>query len=112
MRSLYPVTETPNNWWLVIAAGLAVFMVALDSSIVNVALPSIGQGFRAAATVTEWTVLGYLLPAVALVLPAGRWLDRSGKRPAFAMAIIGFALSSGAAGAAPGIGWLIAARVL
>jgi MFS family permease len=76
--------RTPNNWWLVIAAGLAVFMVALDSSIVNVALPSIGQGFHAAANVTEWAILGYLLPAVALVLPAGRWLDRSGRRPAFA----------------------------
>ena len=71
-----------NRWWLVIAAGLAVFMVALDSSIVNVALPSIGQVFHAPAALTEWAILGYLLPAVALVLPAGRWVDRSGSRPA------------------------------
>ena len=101
-----------NRWWLVIAAGLAVFMVALDSSIVNVALPSIGQAFHAPAALTEWAILGYLLPAVALVLPAGRWLDRSGRRPAFVLAIAGFALSSALAGASFGIGWLIAARLL
>src|SRR5437660_1006073 len=87
-------------------------MVALDSSIVNVALPSIGQAFHARASLTEWAILGYLLPAVALVLPAGRWLDRSGRRPAFVLAVAGFAVSSAIAGAAPGIGWLIAARVL
>lgn len=106
------MSELRNRWWLVIAAGLAVFMVALDSSIVNVALPSIGRGFHAPATLTEWTILGYLLPAVALVLPAGRWLDRSGRRPAFALAILGFALASALAGAAPRIEWLIAARVV
>lgn len=102
---------TGNRWWLVIGAGLAVFMVALDSSIVNVALPTLGHAFRSPAAVTQWTILGYLLPAVALVLPAGRWLDGNGRRPAFVLAVTGFALSSAAAGAAPGMGWLIAARV-
>jgi len=106
------LTGARNRWWLVIAAGLAVFMVALDSSIVNVALPSIGQAFRAPASLTEWAILGYLLPAVALVLPAGRWLDRSGRRPAFVLAVAGFAASSAVAGAAPGVGWLIGARVV
>jgi len=106
------LTGAHNRWWLVIAAGLAVFMVALDSSIVNVALPSIGQAFHAPASLTEWAILGYLLPAVALVLPAGRWLDGSGRRPAFVLAVAGFAVSSAIAGAAPGVGWLIAARVL
>lgn len=106
------MTGARNRWWLVIAAGLAVFMVALDSSIVNVALPSIGEAFHARATLTEWAILGYLLPAVALVLPAGRWLDRSGRRPAFVLAVAGFAASSAVAGAAPGVGWLIAARIL
>src|SRR5262245_57742275 len=102
---------TQNRWWLVVGSGLAVFMVALDASIVTVALPTIGRHFRVAAAVTEWTIVGYLLPMVALVLPAGRWLDRSGRRPAFVLAIVGFAASSAAAGAAPGIVWLIAARV-
>lgn len=101
-----------NRWWLVIAAGLAVFMVALDASIVTVALPTIGRHFGVPAAVTEWTILGYLLPMVALVLPIGRWLDQNGRRTAFALAVGGFALASVAAGAAPGMGWLIAARVV
>ncbi|HEY4026432.1 MAG TPA: MFS transporter [Candidatus Dormibacteraeota bacterium] len=101
-----------NRWWLVIATGLAVFMVALDSSIVTVALPTIGAHFRSPAAVTEWTILGYLLPMVALVLPAGRWLDQNGRRPAFLLAIAGFAASSAVAAFAPGIAWLIAARVV
>jgi MFS family permease len=105
------MTESRNRWSLVVGTGLAVFMVALDSSIVNVALPTIGHAFRSPAALTQWTILGYLLPAVALVLPAGRWLDRNGRRPAFVLAVGGFALSSAASGAAPGIGWLIAARV-
>src|SRR5262245_58952073 len=103
---------TQNRWWLVVGSGLAVFMVALDASIVTVALPTIGRHFRVAAAVTEWTIVGYLLPMVALVLPAGRWLDRSGRRPAFLLAIAGFAASSAAAGAAAGIAWLLAARVV
>lgn len=106
------MTGARNRWWLVIAAGLAMFMVALDSSIVNVALPGIGQAFHSPAALAEWAIIGYLLPAVALVLPAGRWLDRSGRRPAFLLGVAGFAISSALAGAAPGIGWLIAARIL
>ena len=106
------MTGSENRWWLVVGAGLAVFMVALDSSIVNVALPTIGHAFQSPAAVIQWTILGYLLPAVALVLPAGRWLDLNGRRPAFVLAVAGFAASSAGAGAAPGIGWLIAARVV
>src|SRR5262249_22119059 len=106
------MTGSENRWWLVVGAGLAVFMVALDSSIVNVALRTIGHASQPPAAVIQWTILGYLLPAVALVLPAGRWLDLNGRRPAFVLAVAGFAASSAAAGAAPGIGWLIAARVV
>ena len=106
------MTGNGNRWWLVAGAGLAVFMVALDSSIVNVALPTIERAFHSPAAVIQWTILGYLLPAVALVLPAGRWLDRTGRRPAFLLAVAGFAASSAVAGTARGIGWLITARII
>jgi MFS family permease len=101
-----------NRWWLVIGTALGFFMVTLDSSIVTVGLPTIGSHFQAPAALTEWTIVGYLLPMIALVLPAGRWLDQNGRRPAFAVAILGFAAASAAAGLAPGIGWLIGARVV
>ena len=104
--------QNVNRWWLVLGTALGFFMVTLDASIVTVGLPTIGSHFQAPAAVTEWTIIGYLLPMMALVLPAGRWLDQNGRRPAFAVAIIGFAAASALAGLAPGIGWLIGARVV
>jgi MFS family permease len=96
---------------LVVAAGLIVFMAALDMSIVNVALPAISADVGLAPGAVAWVVLGYMLPIVALGLPSGRWLDRVGKRAAFVFLVAGFALASALAGAAPGAAWLIAARI-
>ncbi|WP_433179868.1 MFS transporter [Actinoallomurus sp. CA-150999] len=59
----------------------------------------------------DGVVLGYLLPLIALTLPAGRWLDRTGPRAALLFGIGGFTLSSLAAGTASALGWLVAARV-
>ena len=101
-----------DRWWLVAAGALAVFMAMLDMSVVNVALPVIEHDLNTTTDVTEWVVLGYLLSGVALTLPAGRWLDSVGSRPALVLATGGFAVASVAAGAAPDIGWLVAARVL
>ncbi|WP_456319978.1 MFS transporter [Plantactinospora alkalitolerans] len=101
-----------DRWVLVGAAGLAVFMASLDMSIVNIALPAIQQDLGTRASVTEWVVLGYLLPLIALALPSGRWLDGVGRRPALVFSVAGFAVASVACGLAPGIEALIAARVL
>ncbi|MEV0134073.1 MFS transporter [Dactylosporangium sp. NPDC050688] len=101
-----------GRWWIVGGMGLAVFMASLDMSIVNVALPAVGSSFAAPAAATQWVVLGYLLPLVALALPTGRWLDRVGHRGVLVGACAGFAAASVAAGLAPGIGWLVAARVV
>jgi EmrB/QacA subfamily drug resistance transporter len=105
-------TGESNRWWLVAAAGLVVFMAALDSTAVNVALPAIERDLGTRTSVTQWVVLGYLLPLIALALPAGRWLDRVGKRAALVFSVAGFAASSMAAGLALDIGWLIAARIV
>src|SRR5687767_4466258 len=107
-----PAAPTRDRWWLVAALGLAVFMAMLDMSIVNVALPGIEREFSTRTSVTEWIVLGYMLPLVALTLPSGRWLDRIGKRAALVLSVTGFAAASVAAGLSPGIGWLIGARVV
>ena len=101
-----------NRWWLVVAAGLAVFMASVDMSIVNVALPAIGNDFEIAPSMTEWIVLAYLLPLASLALPSGRWLDSVGRRPALAFSLTGFALASVAAGLAPSLPWLIGARLV
>lgn len=107
-----PADRERNRWWLVVAAGLAVFMASVDMSIVNVALPEIERDFEIATSMTEWIVLAYLLPLAGLALPSGRWLDSVGRRPALAFSLTGFALASLAAGLAPGLAWLIGARLL
>ncbi|WP_433465134.1 MFS transporter [Spirillospora sp. CA-128828] len=99
------------RWWPVIGSGLVVFMATLDTSIVAVALPALERDFGVRTAAAEWVVLGYLLPLIALTLPAGRWLDRAGPRSALLLAVTGFTLSSLAAGLAPALGWLVAARV-
>jgi MFS family permease len=101
-----------DQWWLVIAAALAVFMASIDMSIVNVALPAIERDVGIDASVTEWVVLAYLLPLAGLALPSGRWLDSVGRRAALVFSLTGFALASVAAGLAPGLAWLIGARLV
>jgi MFS family permease len=101
-----------NQWWPVVGCGLVVFMATLDTSIVNVALPVIERDFGVRTSATEWVVLGYLLPLIALSLPAGRWLDRTGPRAALLLAVGGFTVSSVAAGLAPALPYLVAARVV
>jgi len=101
-----------NRWTLVAGVGLVVFMATLDATAVAIALPAIERGYGVTTSVTEWVVLGYLLPLIAVSLPAGRWLDTVGLRGAHVLVTAGFGLSSLAAGLAPGIGWLIAARAV
>ncbi|QPP08871.1 MFS transporter [Streptomyces bathyalis] len=110
-RPVGPAEDERDRWWLVVAAGLAVFMASVDMSIVNVALPAIERDFQNSTSTTEWTVLAYLLPLAGLALPSGRWLDSVGRRPALLFSLTGFALASTAAGLAPGMDWLIAARL-
>ena len=110
-RGVAQTDRERNRWWLVVAAGLAVFMASVDLSIVNVALPAIEHDFRIATSSTEWVALAYLLPLAGLALPSGRWLDSVGQRPALAFSLTGFALASVAAGLAPGLAWLIGARL-
>lgn len=101
-----------NQWWLVIAAALAVFMASVDMSIVNVALPAIEHDLEITTSMTEWVVLAYLLPLAGLALPSGRWLDSVGRRPAFVFSLTGFALASVAAGLAFNLAWLVGARLI
>ncbi|GLW64432.1 MFS transporter [Actinomadura rubrobrunea] len=100
-----------DRWPLVAAMGLVVFMATLDAGVVAVALPALERDFGVRTAATEWVVLGYLLPLVAVTLPAGRWLDRVGARAALVPLVGGFTAAGLAAGAAPGLGWLVAARV-
>jgi len=101
-----------TRWWVIVAAGLAVFMASVDLSITNVALPTLGHVFVVPLSALEWVVLAYSLPAVALLLPLGRWVDTVALRGAFLLAVCGFAGASALCGVAPSLLWLVIYRFL
>ncbi|MFD5461389.1 MFS transporter [Kitasatospora sp. NPDC127059] len=101
-----------DRWSLVVAAGLLSFVAMLDMNVVNLALTDLAAGLHVSAGVAQWAALGYQLPLIALLLPAGRWLDQVGTRPALLLAVSCFASCSVLAALAPWASWLIAARLL
>lgn len=98
--------------WALIAVSLGVAMDLLDTSIVNVALPSLARQLSAGSAALEWTLAGYSLVFAAVLLIGGRLGDRYGYRAVFLWSTAAFALASLGAGLAPGAGTLIAARLL
>jgi EmrB/QacA subfamily drug resistance transporter len=87
-------------------------MALLDSTVVNVALPRIGEDLDAPLTALQWTVNAYLLTLASLILLGGSLGDRYGRRRVFVLGVTWFALASLACGLAPTPGVLIAARAL
>ncbi|MEU5906235.1 MFS transporter [Micromonospora sp. NPDC047467] len=95
-----------------LAAVLASGMVFLDGTVVNVALPKLGQDLGANVADLQWTVNGYLLTLAAFVLLGGALGDRFGRRRVFLIGVVWFTAASVLCGLAQGTGTLIAARFL
>jgi EmrB/QacA subfamily drug resistance transporter len=91
---------------------LSLFIVGLDVTIVNVALPSIGRDFHAPVSGLQWTLDAYLLVIASLLMLSGSTADRVGRRRVFQTGLALFTLGSLACSLAPGLGWLIAFRAL
>jgi EmrB/QacA subfamily drug resistance transporter len=87
-------------------------MVMLDSTVVNVALPTIGRQLHASLGGLQWTVDAYTLTLAGLILLGGSLGDRVGRRRIFLTGVVWFALASALCGLAPNIGVLVAARAL
>jgi EmrB/QacA subfamily drug resistance transporter len=100
-----------NRWRALSVTLVAGFMSLLDVSIVSVALPSLQQSLGASPAAVQWVVSGYALTFGLALVPAGRLGDALGRRRMFLGALAAFVLFSGLAGAAPGIGLLVAARL-
>ncbi len=93
---------------MVVAVG--VFMSTLDSSMVNVALPSIMDDFQSPLNRTEWVVLVYLLTITATLLFWGNLSDKIGRRKIYSLGLLAFAFGSLACAYAPSLSWLITSR--
>src|SRR5436190_5914881 len=99
--------------WLTLALlATAQFVVVLDASIVNVALPSIGRGLHFSQDSLSWVVNAYVLTFGGFLLLGGRMADLLGRRKVFVGGLVLFALASLAGGFAQSEGWLIAARAV
>jgi EmrB/QacA subfamily drug resistance transporter len=98
--------------WVLAATVLGSSMALLDSTVVNVALPTIGRSLGASLSGLQWTVNGYTLALAGLILLGGSLGDRLGRRRVFLVGVVWFALASALCGLAPSIGVLIGARVL
>jgi EmrB/QacA subfamily drug resistance transporter len=98
--------------WVLAATVLGSSMAMLDSTVVNVALPTIGKSLGASLGGLQWTVTAYTLTLAGLILLGGSLGDRLGRRKVFLIGVVWFALASALCGLAPNIGVLIAARVL
>ncbi|WP_345204346.1 MFS transporter, partial [Streptomyces lavendulae] len=96
--------------WILLATVLGSSMAMLDSTVVNVALPTIGADLGADLAVLQWTVNAYLLTLAGLILVGGALGDRFGRRRIFVLGVVWFAAGSLVCGLAPGAGVLIAAR--
>jgi EmrB/QacA subfamily drug resistance transporter len=102
----------PNRWRALAICLVGGFMVLLDVSIVNVALPSIRTGLSAAQSDLQWVVSGYALTFGLLLVPAGRVGDLRGRRTVFVAALGLFTLASAVCGAAPNALTLVFARLV
>jgi EmrB/QacA subfamily drug resistance transporter len=106
------LNEGNRRWWTLAAMCFALFMIMLDNTVVNVALPSIQEDLRATLPALEWTVNIYTLTFAVLLVTGGRLGDILGRRRMFLVGVVVFALSSAAIGLAPDQGWLVAGRAI
>jgi EmrB/QacA subfamily drug resistance transporter len=102
----------PNRWLTLTTVALAQLMVVLDSTVVNIALPSAQADLGFSNGDRQWIVTAYSLAFGSLLLLGGRISDLIGRKRAFIIGLIGFALASALGGAAPSFGLLVGARAL
>ncbi len=106
------VNEENSKWWTLGAMCFALFMLMLDNTVVNVALPSIQRDLHASLASLEWTVNAYTLTLAVLLVTGGRLGDIFGRRRMFLFGVVVFALSSLAIGFAPSDTVLVAFRAV
>jgi EmrB/QacA subfamily drug resistance transporter len=101
-----------RKWWTLIAVCTGVFMLLLDVTIVNVALPDVQRSFGASLSDVQWIIDAYALTLAALLLTAGSIADLVGRRRVFAGGIVIFTVGSLLCGSADGVALLSVARAV
>ncbi|KJR49278.1 MDR-type permease [Desulfosporosinus sp. I2] len=107
------IKNSPNYRWYVLATvAIGTFMATLDSSIVNVALPTISSQLNSDLSTLQWVVTAYLLTITSLLPVFGRLADLFGRKRVFGLGFLVFIFGSALCGLAENIWFLVATRVL
>jgi EmrB/QacA subfamily drug resistance transporter len=101
-----------HKWWVLSAVACGTFMATLDSSIVNIALPTLTKSLDTDLYRIKWVVIAYLLVITCLLLPFGRLSDQYGRKKIFQMGFLVFTLGSACCGLAPNLGFLLLSRFI
>ncbi len=101
-----------NPWWTLAAACIGVIMVGLDASVVAIANPRIAVDLHASLSDLQWITDAYMLALASLLIFGGKLADRFGRRLAFFVGVIGFAVTSVGIGLVGTVGGVIALRAL
>lgn len=104
------VPQSSRVRWALAGLALSMLLPSLDTSIANVSLPTLAQGFNASFQQVQWVVLAYLLVITSLLVSVGRLGDIIGRRRLLLMGILLFGMSSLLCGIAPSLTLLIVAR--
>ncbi|MGW0181363.1 MFS transporter [Nocardia sp. NPDC003345] len=107
-----PRLGTATGRWIVLATVLGSSVASLDATVVNIALPRIGEALDTDVAGLQWTLNGYTLTLASFILLGGSFGDRFGRRRIFLIGAVGFAAASLLCGAATTIEMLVIARVL
>jgi EmrB/QacA subfamily drug resistance transporter len=101
-----------RKWWTLGAVAFGLFMIMLDNTVVNVALPAIQEDLGVGLSELEWIVTGYALTFAALMLTGGKLADLMGRRLIFVVGLAIFTVASLACGLADSGNVLIGARIV
>jgi EmrB/QacA subfamily drug resistance transporter len=106
------VKHSARRWWALVAIAVSVLVVGLDLTVLNLALPTMAVSLHANTSDLQWIVDSYSLVLAALILPAGLFGDRYGRKRLLIAALVVFGIASLACAYAASTGELIAARAL
>lgn len=107
-----PTLSKRRRWIVLVVCAMAMFLVGLDTTIVNVALPEMGRDLGAGTRGLEWVVDAYTIVFAGLLIASGAFADRWGRRRVFQTGLLTFGTASLLCSIAPSLELLIAARVL
>lgn len=106
------VSTESRKWWAMLGIGMGVFMSTLDSSIVNISLPTLVETFDTTFPIIQWVILSYLLVNTTLMLGVARLGDMIGKKKIYVTGLVIFTIGSLLCAFSPDVGWLIGFRGL